>query len=38
MKSFTGDQDLLSLGRYESVEMLTVAQFLDRLSNADTEE
>ena len=34
----TGDQDLLSLGRYESVEMLTVAQFLDRLSNADTEE
>ena len=28
----SGDKDLLSLGRHENVEIVTVAQFLDRFS------
>lgn len=27
----SGDSDLLSIGKYESIEILTVADFLDRM-------
>ena len=30
----SGDKDLLSLGRHENVEIVTVAQFLDRFSTS----
>ncbi|MBQ6473035.1 MAG: putative toxin-antitoxin system toxin component, PIN family [Victivallales bacterium] len=31
----SGDKDLLSLGRHENVEIVTVAQFLDRFSTSN---
>ena len=30
----SGDKDLLSLGRHENVEIVTIAQFLDRFSTS----